>query len=97
MPLDASPIEKWYRKQCNGDWEHQNGVSIETLDNPGWYVKVDLHGTNAEGKTMERTKIKRSKEDWIMYWVEGDKFEIACGPLNLSEALQIFMDWHSSR
>jgi len=29
-------IQDWYRRQCDGDWEHSYGVKIETLDNPGW-------------------------------------------------------------
>jgi Immunity protein 53 len=35
-------LEKWYRARCNGDWEHQWGVEIGTLDNPGWRVHIDL-------------------------------------------------------
>jgi hypothetical protein len=29
-------LQAWYAEQCDGDWEHQFGVSVETLDNPGW-------------------------------------------------------------
>ena len=29
-------LQKWYKSQCNGDWEHSFGIKIETLDNPGW-------------------------------------------------------------
>ncbi len=25
----------WFYKQCEGDWEHENGVEIGTIDNPG--------------------------------------------------------------
>jgi hypothetical protein len=38
-------LAEWYIKNCNGDWEHQYGVKIETLDNPGWHVEIDLIGT----------------------------------------------------
>ncbi|UCH44768.1 MAG: hypothetical protein JSV11_10785 [Nitrospiraceae bacterium] len=37
-------LNRWYINQCNGDWEHQYGIVIETLDNPGWRVKIDLTG-----------------------------------------------------
>ena len=30
IPPSPSSIEQWYRSQCNGDWEHQWGVQIET-------------------------------------------------------------------
>jgi hypothetical protein len=28
-------LQTWYTEECNGDWEHQFGVDIGTLDNPG--------------------------------------------------------------
>jgi hypothetical protein len=39
-------VESWYGRQCNGDWEHQRGLKVDTLDNPGWMLKVDLQGTD---------------------------------------------------
>ena len=33
-------IEKWYANNCNGDWEHSYGITIETLDNPGGKLKL---------------------------------------------------------
>ncbi len=32
----------WYVSQCNGTWEHQHGITIETTDNPGWWVKISV-------------------------------------------------------
>jgi len=95
-PPAPSPIEKWYRYHCNGDWEHQWGVSIETLDNPGWRVTINLEGTKAVGRILDKAKIERSKENWLMFWAESNKFEAACGPLNLSEALEVFTTWFDS-
>jgi hypothetical protein len=43
-------LQAWYAAQCDGDWEHQHGVRIETLDNPGWLVTVELAGTQLEGR-----------------------------------------------
>jgi Immunity protein 53 len=31
---------------CDGDWEHSSGVSIGTIDNPGWSLDVELAETN---------------------------------------------------
>lgn len=28
-------IKKWYLNHCNGDWEHNYGITIQTIDNPG--------------------------------------------------------------
>jgi hypothetical protein len=34
-------LMRWYLAECNGDWEHSYGVRVETLDNPGWSLKID--------------------------------------------------------
>ena len=89
-------LEQWYSQQCNGLWEHGFGVEISTLDNPGWTVSVSLHDTRKREATCQRIKIERGHDDWISYWVENQKFEIRCGPLNLSEAIEIFVKWFNS-
>jgi hypothetical protein len=52
-----SLLQNWYSTQCDGDWEHQYGVSLDTLDNPGWRLKIDLCGTAAKDRTLDRIKI----------------------------------------
>lgn len=39
-------IQSWFAERCNGEWEHEFGITIETLDNPGWRVRIDLAGTH---------------------------------------------------
>jgi hypothetical protein len=86
-------LENWYSSQCNGDWEHQYGIEIGTLDNLGWRIKIDLTGTKGENKTLDRMKLERTENDWLQYWVENRKFHAGCGPKTLSEAIDIFCDW----
>ena len=33
---------EWFRSQCDGEWEHDNRIKIETLDNPGWDVWINF-------------------------------------------------------
>jgi len=47
MP-SISELEKWYLSQCNEDREHTYGIEIGTLDNLGWFLKVDLTDTDVE-------------------------------------------------
>ena len=49
------------------------GVSIGTLDDPGWRIQVDLRETKAEGRTSEWVKMNRSVDDWLMDRAVGDK------------------------
>ena len=91
-----SLLEKWYAAHCDGDWEHQYGVSIGTLDNPGWTLEIDLRGTDAENRTLACLKIERTENDWLHYWVEEKKFQARMGPQNLSEAIEIFAAWFAN-
>lgn len=92
---ELKAIQEWYRAQCNGSWEHQFGVNIQTLDNPGWLVRIDLSGTpllKKEFKEIVR-KDKRSRDNWMECRVEAGTFTGAGGPLMLSEILQTFLNW----
>nr|WP_314269389.1 Imm53 family immunity protein [uncultured Kingella sp.] len=37
-------MQQWYQSKYNGTWEHGHGLTIATLDNPGW--EVHLSGEN---------------------------------------------------
>jgi hypothetical protein len=82
---------------CDGDWEHGYGVSIETLDNPGWMVRLELTGTPLNGRTLERFEYQRDEQDWLQVWLEDGAFRVACGPLNLREGLFRFREWAQQR
>jgi Immunity protein 53 len=72
------------------------GVKITTLDNPGWSVSIALNETDKQDVSLARIAIDRTDEDWIHCWVAENRFEIACGPRNLSEAVQLFVEWFNS-
>ena len=86
-------LEIWYLQQCDDNWEHNCGVEIETLDNPGWAIKIAIKDTDLEIKKFKRKEIERGQDDWIHCWIENNKFNAACGPENLEEALEIFRKW----
>jgi hypothetical protein len=89
-------LERWYRSQCNGDWEHGEGVEITTLDNPGWSIRISLADTDLQTRALERIEIDRSEDDWLRAWVDDDVWNAATGPLNLTEALGTFLAWAST-
>ncbi len=86
-------LQDWYRTQTNGDWEHQHGISIGTIDNPGWRVDIDLAETEVSTSLFSRIEIERSDFDWVHCWVDNGKFKIACGSQNLNEGLELFRNW----
>ena len=94
MTMDSiSRLQQWYRSQCDGNWEHQYGVKIDTMDNPGWAVEVDIVGTNLEGRLFEEVNIERSESDWLRCRVRDGKYKGFGGPLNLQEVIDVFLSW----
>ena len=86
-------LQGWYLAVCDGDWEHQNGLKIETLDNPGWSFKVSLYATYLEDLEFEKIQVSRSEHDWICCFKKDFSFEGAGGPLNFNEIIAIFRNW----
>lgn len=93
-------LQQWFLNQCDGDWEHENGIHIETLDNPGWSVKVNVIGTKVEGKTFASVSIPEdlasSDLDWIFLRREGDVIMLSCGPQCLERGVNMLCDWLES-
>jgi Immunity protein 53 len=90
-------LQRWYVAQCDSEWEHSYGVSIDTLDNPGWTLRIDLAGTRLAGTTRDWSKVERSEHDWLHWRVHDDRYEAACGPTNLNEAIVTFLDLAGAR
>jgi hypothetical protein len=90
-------LQRWYVQQCNDEWEHSYGVRIDTLDNPGWTFVVDLVDTAHASTTRDWSRVERSEHDWVHWRVHEDRFEAACGPTNLNEAILAFLDLVEAR
>ncbi len=86
-------LEEWYKSQCVNDWQHFYGVKIETLDNPGWSVTIDLADTALEDKTFEEYEVTNSDDDWIHCRVKAEHFEGFGDPSKLKEIILKFMEW----
>jgi len=86
-------LADWLEKHCDGDWEHSYGVAIDTIDNPGWVLRVDLADTELAGVEFPPLKQERSDHDWIHCSVDGGVFKGAGGVCNLDELITCFLDW----
>ena len=89
-------LEEWYESQCDGDWEHEFGVTIETLDNPGWSLTIDLVGTECEGQPFDEIDWEKNENNWIQCNIINNQFKGSGGPKNLQDLIQIFIDWRKS-
>lgn len=94
MALDLlEQLQQWYASNCDGDWEHDWGVRIGTLDNPGWSLDVNLEGTVLEGRAFAEQRVDTTDTDWYLCRVRGNVFEGRGGALNLRDILQAFVLW----
>ncbi|WP_437506793.1 Imm53 family immunity protein [Sorangium sp. So ce1099] len=90
MERDTLPwLQEWYRSRCDGEWEHQHGIRIETLDNPGWSVVADVGTADAPAPVSE----ERSDDDWVRCDVKDGRFHGHGGTGNLQEILEILRAW----
>ena len=93
-------LQNWYKAECNGDWEHQYGVKVETLDNPGWSVTIDLENTHLEDKPFEEVSYGTGKEsdpddnNWVLCKVVDKSFQGVGGPDKLEEIIHCFLEWN---
>ncbi|WP_373652475.1 immunity 53 family protein [Schlesneria sp. DSM 10557] len=94
--IDISNLVKWYHTHCNGDWEQKYGIKLETLDNPGWQLTVDLIHTDLQGRELTRISEGCSPDGhprsprWIHCGIQNNQFQGACSPSQLERLLQIF-------
>lgn len=92
-------LEEWYLSQCNEGWEHAYGIEIGTLDNPGWFLKIDLADTDIASKEYKEHSYglaevgRTSGNDWIVTKLEDRKFVGYGGPQKLDELIKLFLAW----
>ena len=91
-----SKLLKWYHNHCDGDWEHGKGIHIDSIDNPGWSITINVEDTELENQKFQEVEIERSDNDWLFCFIRNNKFEGRCGPLNLPEVLRFFHTWAES-
>jgi hypothetical protein len=92
-------LQAWYSHQCDGEWEHTSGISIQTCDNPGWWVKINLIGTPlqtqafteiAEGVDAQRCALG---SHWLSCFTADGTWHGAGDEAKLEQILEAFLAW----
>jgi hypothetical protein len=87
-------LENWFTRQCDGDWEHGEGVVIESLDDPGWWVRIDLNGTRYdEVQNRDLLDERPGEANWIRCVIRDGKFDGMGSPEMLGRIVQLFRMW----
>lgn len=96
MLTDLEWLCGWYRQQCDGEWEHEFGIELATLDNPGWSLSIDLTGTPLSGRAFTPEE-REAGGDWLRLWKDAgaERISGACSPAMLSEMLARLRAWAS--
>ena len=70
------------------------GVNIQTIDNPGWSVGIDVAGTSAEGVAIPRfrsTDFDENDQDWVECGLSED--EASFGGVGDQKELAFIVDY----
>ena len=92
MPTESplAFLTRWFAEHCDGDWEHDLGISLETLDNPGWALDVRIGDTSLQEIVMDWHRNDESDARWMHWRSTGETFEARCGASDLERALDAF-------
>lgn len=90
-------LQEWFAQHCDGDWEHDLGIRIDTLDNPGWSLKVRIEDTELHGIQTDWTAREESEHEWLSWRSTGLVFEAYGGPRDLGRLVAAFEAFAKTR
>ena len=92
-------LQAWFAQNCDGRWEHTFGVSIQSCDNPGWWVKIDVRSTALEHKPYNDVQLgvgddgHPRSENWLHCYCKEGTWNGAGDNEKLEAILEHFLNW----
>ncbi len=86
-------LSEFYASRCDGEWESDYGINIETVNNPGWMVRIDLDGTGLDPDGFVPIAQQRTPTNWVECKVADGVFLGGGGLENLDEVIGIFRQY----
>jgi hypothetical protein len=94
MPRDHLEwLDSWYRRQCNGDWEHRQGMRLQPLEKAGWHLTINLAGTSAVNARPQQLRLDTKGGGWLSCSIAGECFEGSGDPRKLEQIIGVFRRW----
>lgn len=90
-------LDQFFAGLCDGEWESEYGLTIESVNNPGWMVRVDLDGTGLNPATFRAVTEQRDERNWVECKVQDGVWLGGGGLGNLDELVGIFRAWVEGR
>jgi hypothetical protein len=96
---DLSKLARWFARHCDGTWEQHRGISVQSTDNPGWWVKIDLTRTALEVRPF--AEVSEGVDDkgfptaarWLHCHLQDEQWHGAGDPTRLPEIISRFLAW----
>lgn len=86
-------LQNWFLEQCDGNWEHEQVIKMESLDNPGWNVEIDFNNTSIDIENDIPYKLfENGDNNWIGYQIKSNIFYGVGDPLKLNLILELFKE-----
>ncbi len=84
-------LQKWFKDQTDGNWEHEVIIKIESIDNPGWSIEIDL--MKSDIIPIEWRLFEISDDNWLGYKFEDNIFYIAGDANKLDLSIRVFQEF----
>jgi len=68
-------LQAWYASHCDGGWKHDHewGIEITNMTDPGWLVKINLCLTGLEDEPMSEINIGSDSPEYLRCWVAEEE------------------------
>jgi hypothetical protein len=92
-------LQRWFATHCDGTREHHHGISIQSTDNPGWWVKIALTDTELADRCFTTVADNVDPNGfplgprWMMCRLQNGHWHGAGDERRLEEILSIFLTW----
>jgi hypothetical protein len=91
---DLDRLVEWFARQCDGEWEHGQGVTLG-LDDDGWRLDVQLAWTDLAGFLTDLAAEAEDGTDGVLVRVDGlgteqERLIASSGPRGLPGVLAAF-------
>ncbi len=83
-------IQAWYSENADLAFEKKQRIKVETLENPGWYIEIDLRNTYLDGVSFDMIEFDDDKNDWLQCFIRDNTFVGAGDANKLNHLLKAF-------
>jgi hypothetical protein len=102
-PNDIRWLETWFQRHCDGTWEHDSRVKLESIDNPGWWLHVNLDEKGPDrvleviGDPPSEANGYIATGQWMRCEIKAGRFSGAGDPTKLGQIIACFRKYAERR